>query len=497
LQGALRSYHEFCGRRWIWIVGALALFVFSASMGSMSLKSDSDCFYAQKGWEMAESGPSFTVTWDQRPEFGYPPLHFWIMAGLFRLFGKSDFAARLPSLLMGLGMLLATYRVAAIAGGRRTAIAATAVLMLTPVFVSQSRRCMTDIPLAFWTTIALLVYLEGLKRPKLLALFAVPLGAAVLTKSLLGLMPLLVIPAGLVSPALRRPLRSGWFWTGALGGLALGAVWPIHQLLTVGREFLRLHYDVVILARAVQKPSGGVLTGYPLILVEHFQPLVFPALAGLVLFLKDRFRARTGSMDFMIAWLLIPLIVYSVAEYRFPRYVFPLLPTLAFFAGYVFERRLRRTFIAVTCYVMPILTIASTLVFWVDPSLLGRDWNQSFKQNVEVARAHLEEGTTLPYVGDEYWPEANPLLWYWNVRLEKPGDSAAQAVEKALARPDRSLICVRERIDEIRALGVPHEIVVESKHWSWLRFAESEEPGSGERAGENETRAREPLAAHT
>jgi hypothetical protein len=293
-------------------------------------------------------------------------------------------------------------------------------------------------------------------------------------------MPLIVIPAALLSPELRRPLRSGWFWTGALGGLALGAIWPVHQLLTVGPEFLRLHYDIVIFARAVQKPSGGVLTGYPVILVEHFQPLVFPAIAGLVLFIVDRFRARTGSVDLMVAWLVIPLIVYSIAEYRFPRYVFPLLPALAFFAGYIFERRLKRTFVAVTCYVAPILTVASALVFWVDPSVLGSDWNQSYKQNVEVARAHLEEGTTLPYLGEEYWPEANPLLWYWNVRLEGPGDSAAEAVEKALARPDRSLICESERLGEVQPLDTPHEVVIESKHWAWLRFVEPEKRRSDE-----------------
>jgi 4-amino-4-deoxy-L-arabinose transferase-like glycosyltransferase len=465
-----RSYRDFCERRWIWIAAALAVLVFSASMGPESLKSNSDCFYAQEGWEMAESGPSWTVTWDGEPVLGYPPLHFWIMAGFFSMLGKTDLAARLPSLLMGLGVLLATYRIASIAGGRRTAIASTALLLVAPFFVTNARRVMIDLPLAFWTTLALLVYLEGLRRPKLHALMALPLGAAILTKSLLGLMPLFVIPAALVSPALRGTLKSRWLWLGVLGGIAIGASWSIVELLALGPSFLDLHYGIVIVSRAVQSPSSGVLTTYPRLLFEEFQPLVLPAVAGLAFSIRDRIRRRDAGIDLMIAWLVIPLIAYSIADYRFPRYAIPLFPALAFFAGYIFRERLRRTFVGISYCAIPALTIASSIVLWVQPGLLEDDSNQAFKQNTAYVQRILGDDTTLPYVGEEYWPEANAALWYWDVSVEKPRETVSDAVDRALEAPHRSLLCVRADIGAVKAVGVPYETVLEGKNWFLLRF---------------------------
>ena len=77
---------------------------------------------------------------------------------------------------------------------------------------------------------------------------------------------------------------------------------------------------------------------------------------------------------------------------------------------------------------------------------------------------------TLPYAGEEYWPEANPLLYYWDVKLEKPGDTTEEAVAKALSSEHRSLICIRGRLNDVAETGVEHETMVEGEGWAWLRF---------------------------
>lgn len=97
----------------------------------------------------------------------------------------------------------------------------------------------------------------------------------------------------------------------------------------------------------------------------------------------------------------------------------------------------------------------------IDPTLLASDNNQVFKQKIEVARTHLEPGTTLPCLGGDYWVEANPLLYYWDTKLERPGDTTEEVVAKALASRHRSLICVRDRLNEVAETGVLHETMVE------------------------------------
>ncbi|MFH1864779.1 MAG: glycosyltransferase family 39 protein [Candidatus Eisenbacteria bacterium] len=484
----LKSYHTVCQSRWLWVITLVAVLLFSASMNWMSLKSYDDCFYAQKGVEMWQRGAISTVTWAGRTDFQYPPLQFWLLGRSFALFGKNDFAARLPSLLMAVAILLMTYRMGSVTVGRRAAMVATAALMLTPLFVTNARRCQTDIPLTFWMTLAMLIYIEGMAKPKLHALIAIPLGAAVLTKSVLGLFPLIVVPAAVLVPALRKTLRNGWLWLGLGLGLALGASWSIHQYMNFGDAFMSFHYGTMVFSRTSQPfDLTGVLTDYPLLLMEHYQPIVLPALVGLVFFVIDKLRrkpaevrplyrsliaprGRSSEADLIIVWAVLPVILYSFSGLRHMRYLFPLLPAFAILAGYLVASRAKKLVVPLCCYVVPILSIVSALIYWFSPGLLAGDNNQVFKQRIDVARAHLEPGTTLPYIGEEYWPEANPFLYYWDVKLEKPGDTAGEAVAKALASPHRSLVCVRGRLNEVAGTGAEYTTMVEGKGWAWLRF---------------------------
>ncbi len=475
----LRSYDTVCQSRWLWVITLIAVLLFSASMNVTSLKSYDDCHYAQKGVEMWQRGAFFTVTWAGRTDFQYPPLQFWLLGRSFALFGKNDFAARLPSLLMAVAMLLMTYRIGTAMVGRRTAMVATAVLLLTTLFITNARRCQTDIPLAFWTTLAMLIYIEGLEKPKLHALIAIPLGAAVLTKSVLGLFPLVVVPAAVLVPALRKTLRNGWLWLGLALGLGLGASWTIHQYVNFGDAFMSFHYGTMVFSRTAQPLNlMDMLTAYPLILMEHYQPLVLPALAGLIFFIMDRRRRGSTAADFLVVWAVLPVVLYSFSGLRHLRYLFPLLPVFAILTGYLLDTKVKKLIVPLCCYVVPIISIASAAIYWIDPTLLASDNNQVFKQEIEVARAHLEPGTTLPYIGGEYWPEANPLLYYWDVKLERPGDTTEEVVAKALASRHRSLICVRDRLNEVTETGVLNETVVEGKNWAWLRLPPTEAPAA-------------------
>jgi 4-amino-4-deoxy-L-arabinose transferase-like glycosyltransferase len=85
--------------------------VFTANIHRVSLPSFDDCFYARKGVEVLERGFSFELTWSGQPNYQNPPLPFWVLASSFRVFGENDFAARLPSVVMALGILVLTYRI--------------------------------------------------------------------------------------------------------------------------------------------------------------------------------------------------------------------------------------------------------------------------------------------------------------------------------------------------------------------------------------------------
>jgi len=105
------------------------------------------------------------------------------------------------------------------------------------------------------------------------------------------------------------------------------------------------------------------------------------------------------------------------------------------------------------------------------------DWNRTYKEHRALAREELPPGSTVPYLGGDYWTEANPALYYWGVLLDDSGVGPRQAVLQALCQPHGSLICVEERLPGIDPIGVPYEVVVEGHGWFWLRFDEGPAPG--------------------
>src|SRR5262249_13201409 len=157
----------------------------------------------------------------------------------------------------------------------------------------------------------ILIFLEGLSRPRLHMLLAIPLGAAILTKSLLGLLPLAVLGVGsLVSPTLRQPLRRPWWWLGTTLGLLLGASWTVAQTLRCGPAMLQTHYLGQV-GHQITRPLSliGHLTGFPIHLLERFHPVFLPALPGAVLIWRRSRAERDDRLLLILFWLIVPLAI--------------------------------------------------------------------------------------------------------------------------------------------------------------------------------------------
>jgi len=428
------------------ILLAAAAVLFSANASRLSLPSLDDCFYARKGVEMARSGNLATVTWNGRPTFQNPPLQIAILAGSFRLFGENDLAARTPSILMGLGILAAVLATGRRLWGEGPAVTAAALLLVTPSFVNHSRRAMLDVPLTLWVALAMLVVVWARRAPRRLVWLALPLGAAILTKSVLGLLPLFVLAAAAIADVeLRSTLRSRWLALGVLAGLAIGAAWPIQQWLAHGPRALEEHFVAEIAARAT---AGGfslrrLLLGYPLALLGSFQPVVLLALCALPALLRR--GAPTGSR-LVAAWFAVPVVLYSLSSAQSPRYLFPTLPAMALAAGFWLERGFPRVARGVR-WAAPLLALAAAAVFWTSPQSLARSGNDPLKLGDPIA-GRVPAGEALPYLGTRYWGFANPMLYYEERYLEAPSASVEAAVAAARSR-SRLLFADRDRVAEV------------------------------------------------
>ncbi len=451
--------------------------LFSANAPRLSLLSMDDAFYARIALEAERSGRFFTMTWADRPNFQKPPLQSWLVGRFFAVFGEHDWSARLPSILMALGILVMTHRIGVLTVGPAAALTGVAGLALSPYFSDHARRVMQEVPLAFWTALAMLTFLESRRRPRLMVLFALPLGAAILTKSVLGLLPLLVLLATAIAvPGLRGTLKNPWTWTGIVGGLALAASWTIEQGWTFGAAALKEHYLGEVGPRALTSADPlRFLLGYPWQLMDSYQPVILPAVLGAFVLWRNRAaRGETGLVP--VVWAFVPILALNFLSGRAPRYIFPVFPALALCGGFWLAhvappvaRALRRS-------IAPALLLAAAVILWTVPDLLqpllqsAWDQNHDIKHSRTLLQALIPRNEPVAFLGGQYWAKASPLLYYTDRRLEVPDPTAAAALERAASRPSRLLVCDRDRLYEIDSAVTPYRIVFETRNWALLKL---------------------------
>jgi len=93
-----------------------------------------------------------------------PPLYHLLLSGWMRLFGDSEFAVRVPSVIAGVMACWATWRLAERAGGFVAACAATLLMVLSPfqlVYAQEARTYALLLALGLWSSEFLLRILDG------------------------------------------------------------------------------------------------------------------------------------------------------------------------------------------------------------------------------------------------------------------------------------------------------------------------------------------------
>lgn len=224
------------GRRHLWAsTGLLLLYLFFAThhLLRVPLLDPDEPRYATAARTMAEGGSWLMPEFNDAPRYNKPPLFYWLVASSFKLLGPSEVSARVPSILMGLLMLVLT-----VCAGRRlydpaTAYIAGLILCTSPLFMALSRTCVIDQTLSTILVAGLFLFLLRLAGrlawDPLLPIGAL-MGLAFMAKgpaaALILIVPLVFVLLFARTPFLRSP---GVLWAGmwlivALAGLAWLAV---------------------------------------------------------------------------------------------------------------------------------------------------------------------------------------------------------------------------------------------------------------------------------
>ena len=172
-----------------------------------------------------------------------PPLFFWLIALASKPFGDvTACAARLPAALATLGGILLVWLFARKLYDPLTALLAALILFTSRKFFSVGLSVHFDPLLAFWTTLALLLFYCGYEKQKgagkYFILSYVSMGCALLTKGPVGFaIPLITIALFLVLKRDFSKIKDIALGKGILIILGMLALWLAPACILGGGEY--------------------------------------------------------------------------------------------------------------------------------------------------------------------------------------------------------------------------------------------------------------------
>ncbi len=315
--------------------------------------------YAEVAREMYVHGDLVTPTLGGHTWFEKPALGYWGAIMSFKLFGVSEWSARVGAACAGLLTVLLlgwlARQVEARAGGeaRGLTLAVTATLASTAGLMVFSRALNFDIYITLATTGALGCFCaaelgtrERRTRRLLLAGFYGCMGVGLLAKGLLGI----VLPVGVIGLyyLLRRKRPDIWLsvpW-GVPLMLLVAAVWYAPVIARNGWPFIDQFFVQHHFARYVSNKYHHPQPFYFYLPVLAVIALPWTAYLATALAGVRAWRWRGNEpLDvlrvFALAWLVAPVAFFSLSSSKLPGYILPALPGAALLAGEQVARYLR------------------------------------------------------------------------------------------------------------------------------------------------------------
>lgn len=398
-------------RQQLWGLLALAYVVRLLTLGGYPLTDTTEARYAEIARKMLETGQWIVPQIDYGvPFWGKPPLSMWLTALSYKLIGVTEFAARLPSLLLGVAVCSLVYVLASRRHGVDHGLRASVVVATSLLMMVSAGGVMTDPAMLLGTTLSMVAFWLALTTRSTLwgYLFFVGLAVGLLAKGPVA-MVLTLAPIGI--------------W--ALGTGRVGEVW---RQLPWGTGTLLTAVLVVPWYWAAEVKSPGFLHYF--LVGEHWQRYTVSgwkgdlygsghaytrgtiwlyALLGTLpwsLWLLWQLarnktsiaitplRAGDGWQLYLVCWMLAPAVFFTMARNILPTYVLPGLVGFGLLVAEVWERRQLRepsNRIARLGLVMPALTVLLVMVVWPYVGF------QSQKEVVSAYRESLQQDIPLMY----------------------------------------------------------------------------------------------------
>ena len=318
--------------RWLLLLLlAAAACLFFAGLGSLALVEPDEGRNAEVAREMLASGDWLTPRFDTLPFLDKPAMFFWLVAGSFRMWGLSEWAARFPSALAATATVLLIWLLAKRMFGGAVALRAGLVWATSPLVIAFARLVIFDTTLTLLVTAALTCFwfreTSDSSQGWLEAGLFGSMGLATFEKGPVGfILPLLSIAAYQVARGRFRDLKRLRWGLGLAIFAATGLPWFVFISIR-HPEFLRhaLWETWLRFTTASARRSGGPFYYIPVFL-GGFLPwsffLLFAAWNHLKKWKALKDEAHKAEL-FLAVTVAAIFIFFSIGRSKLPGYVLP------------------------------------------------------------------------------------------------------------------------------------------------------------------------------
>jgi 4-amino-4-deoxy-L-arabinose transferase-like glycosyltransferase len=361
-------------------LAVLLVAVWLATLANRPLFNPDEGRYAEIPREMLSGGDWVIPHLDGLDYIEKPPLQYWVTATMYRLFGVSEFAARLYTALTALGAVALVALLGTRLGGRDTGWRAAAIASGMVMMVILGQLVTLDMSLTFYMTASMTGFVlaqqanDGWPKWMLMAWIAAALG--VLTK---GLVAAAIPAAVLVIYSLCSRDFTPWRKLNLAWGLPafLGLTVPWHWLAALRRDdflqffFVHEHFARYLTPIADREESWWF---FGMVFLIGTVPWTVPALRVVAGGWRGAGSGHGAGTPFRPAfflwiWVLFVCVFFSLSDSKLMPYILPAMPALAVLIAAQPIATLKRDFL-VTAILTAIAGVVLGVATFYEPTLV-------------------------------------------------------------------------------------------------------------------------------
>ena len=338
------------------LLAGFCAFLFFYGLAQFGLIGADEPRYAQVAREMLERRDWITPVLGGRPWLEKPPLYYWQAMLVYRIFGVSDWSARLPSSLDATLLVLAVYFFLRrfrpgfeLDGALITASSAG--------IVGYARAASTDMALAAAFTIAMLNWWSWLESGKkiYLGVFYAFVALGTLAKGPVAplLAVVIIVLYAFAVRELRVALKTLWL-PGILLFCAIALPWYFAVQMrnpVFFREFIIEHnlerFSQNLYHHAEPFWYYLPVTAMALVPWTVFIIAAFVHPARIWWVRRNQVSPAESDLEYQLSlfaccWLIVPVIFFSISQSKLPGYVLPAIPAGGILLAEYLRRNLKR-----------------------------------------------------------------------------------------------------------------------------------------------------------